>query len=455
MAGPVISIPIDRIHLYEENPRHERMTDPEKIRAYLCKDEQVLELAQSISAKRTNPLELIGVVRIDEEHETGEPTYEVWEGNRRVCALQLLNDPELAPAKWKKRFKDLAASMEPIKEVEGRVFEDRAELRFWMQNIHNGAQEGRGRKDWGPDEQHRDNPTRKNAIAFDLLERAQRAGLISKDDREGKLTTLQRYVGSKHLRPVLRADDTDPGNVVYNRPDKDLTKLLRVLIRDLKDGEITSRKNDTHIAAYAARLEEKAGLSSKALPPSTFPPVEEQGGGSPKPYFGEPGAVTTGGTDVVIPPSAPPAPDDAPLRRPKAASPNKVKQNQELHFTIEGLAHQKLAHLYYSICRVSVKDHAPLIAIGCWSFLESVAKLLGAKEDQPFPHYFNSKAIQELGFEKKDAQAIIAALKRLAEGGNVTKHHAVGASFDSATIVNDMATVSPMIANALKRHQGR
>ena len=192
MPSDVFPIPVERIHLYEENPRHGAITDPSEIIKVLLQDEQVYELAKSIAEHKTNPLELLGVVEITEEGAT-EPSYEVWEGNRRVCAVLLLNDPDLAPPKWRKRFQKLSDDVDVIETIEGRSFDDHDELRFWMRNIHNGMQDGRGRKDWGPDEQHRDNPTRKNAIAFELLEMAETLHLITRSDRKGKLTTLQRF----------------------------------------------------------------------------------------------------------------------------------------------------------------------------------------------------------------------------------------------------------------------
>lgn len=451
MAGPVISIPIDRIHLYEENPRHERMSDPEKIRTYLCKDEQVLELAQSIADRKTNPLELIGVVRIDDEQETGEPTYEVWEGNRRVCALQLLMDPELAPAKWKKKFKELAASMDPITEVEGRVFDDRAELRFWMQNIHNGSQEGRGRKSWGPDEQHRDNPTRKNAIAFVLLERAQRHGLISKEERRGTLTTFQRYVGSKHFRPVLKVDDTDPSNVEFKRTEKELTQLLRILIPDLKEGRISSRHDEDTVKNYAAALMEKAGLTPKVSPSPSDPGTPEVGGGErAKPYsdghgggtstsFPIDGADTTSDVDDLS--------DDKAAPRPKM--PVKVKVAKDLMSAIEATGNEKLGLLYHSLTRISAKDHTPLIAIGCWALLETCAKECGANPTTPFIDFFSPGYMGRLGIHKKAAGPINDALVRISRGGNATKHHSTAATLDFRSLINDMQTVAPMLAKAL------
>lgn len=67
MASKVFSIPVDRIRLYERNPRHGEITDPEEIIEYLLEDEQVYELAKSIAEHSTNPLELLGVVEITQK----------------------------------------------------------------------------------------------------------------------------------------------------------------------------------------------------------------------------------------------------------------------------------------------------------------------------------------------------------------------------------------------------
>jgi hypothetical protein len=79
------SVDIDRIFLYEENPRHEPIDSQPEIIEHLCKDEQVYNLARNIADAGPNPLELLGLVQIAG---SGTPetkkTYEVWEGNRRV-----------------------------------------------------------------------------------------------------------------------------------------------------------------------------------------------------------------------------------------------------------------------------------------------------------------------------------------------------------------------------------
>lgn len=438
MASEVRAFPIERIHLYAENPRHGKISDPDKIIKHLLKDEQVFELAKSIAERTANPLELIGVVRIDDEDDSGEPTYEVWEGNRRVCAMMLLNDPDKAPPKWRPRFEELSKNIELFETIEGRVFDDQEELRFWMRNIHNGAQGGRGRKDWGPDEQHRDKPTRKNAIAFELLERAETLGLITSSQRRGSLTTLQRYVEKPALRQILQANDTDPGNVIFGRAESDFDKLLRKLIEDLKSGVISSRKNESQVVEYAETLEFAAGVEpaceEKPADPDRSQHDGEPNADSPNADEGDNGDESDDKDDGDIP-------------RPKPAT--KLKRNKELVRAIENLGSDKLANLYHSITSINAKTHPQLVAVGAWSLLETCAALCGATEKNAFNHYFSKGMMGKMGVAKRTAGAISDALERLAKGGNTTKHDAIAGTFDYRSLINDMERVSSFIAEAL------
>jgi hypothetical protein len=49
-------IKIERIFLYEENPRHEPIESEPEIIEHLCRDEQVFNLARNIADAGSNPL---------------------------------------------------------------------------------------------------------------------------------------------------------------------------------------------------------------------------------------------------------------------------------------------------------------------------------------------------------------------------------------------------------------
>lgn len=111
MARYLESIDIDRIFLYEENPRHEPIESEPEIIEHLCKDEAVFNLARNISEAGTNPLAILGIVQIPGSGASDtKKSYKVLEGNRRVCAIKLLNDPDLAPPNLRKDFARLASA---------------------------------------------------------------------------------------------------------------------------------------------------------------------------------------------------------------------------------------------------------------------------------------------------------------------------------------------------------
>jgi hypothetical protein len=430
MASDVISIPVDRIHLFEENPRHGLITDPEEVIDYLCQDEQVLVLAESIvEVGETNPLELIGVVRIDDEEDAGDPTYEVWEGNRRVCAVMLLNDPDKAPAKWRKRFKELATGFPGIETLDGRVFDDKPKLRFWMRNIHGGEQGGRGRKGWDAQAIQRDVGGSKNAFALFLLDEAERRGIISKIERKNKITTLQRYATA--LRPILEVDDRDPTDVTFNRAEDEFDALLRQVMNDLLANRIRSRHNEPEIREYAASLEERAGVIRD--------PGPDTGGGA----GGAGGGGGSGGGGQAGPKGSGPDDDDPP-RRPQ---PTKVKRHAGLATAIGKLGSDKLDDLYGSITKVSASSNPQLVAVGVWALIETIACICGATNS--FPSFFSKGTLSKLGFQGDKATALHVVFERLSRAGNTTKHDAIGGAFDHRQLINDMEVVSPALAKAL------
>jgi hypothetical protein len=146
-------IPVERIFLDLSNPRHEPYKTEAEVIEYLCRQEQVYSLARDIAKIGMNPLEIFAVIPADKTSRT--QSFVVAEGNRRMCALKLLDDPDLAPAKYRKDFTKLSEDSVKISEVPGIVFEDEAELSLWLERIHGGVQGGVGRKPWNPEQKTR------------------------------------------------------------------------------------------------------------------------------------------------------------------------------------------------------------------------------------------------------------------------------------------------------------
>lgn len=267
-------IEVDRIFLYEENPRHEPIETQEEIIEHLCKDEQVFNLARNISEAGPNPLVLVGLVQIPGSGASStKKVYQVWEGNRRICAIKLLNDPDLAPPHLRKDFARLSSESGhvPIKRLPAVVFDDHDDLKYWMGIIHNGPQTGIGLLDWDAPQKARHFGSSRNRVALAVLDAAEDLGFISKEERQGKLTTAQRFLNSSVVREALGIDTSNPEDVTYNRPLEHFKKQLSRFIDDLKDGDkITSRYNRSQVDAYGRKLASNPEIGTERIEPVTL-----------------------------------------------------------------------------------------------------------------------------------------------------------------------------------------
>jgi hypothetical protein len=119
-------VPIGQIFLDLSNPRHEPLATEDEAIQYLCDKEEVWTLARDITAIGLNPLERVALIPIKGQ----KGAYTMAEGNRRLCALKLLADPDRAPAKLRKGFATLAAQRTPPKEFWAAEFADDEEVRL-------------------------------------------------------------------------------------------------------------------------------------------------------------------------------------------------------------------------------------------------------------------------------------------------------------------------------------
>ena len=115
------NISLDRIFLHHENPRHEPYETQAQVIDWLCRNEEVSQLAHDICKNGLSPLDRFGLIQ---DHDTAgdDATYIAAEGNRRLCALKLLTDPDLAPPERKAYFENLAEGWLPIVEVPCVIF---------------------------------------------------------------------------------------------------------------------------------------------------------------------------------------------------------------------------------------------------------------------------------------------------------------------------------------------
>lgn len=411
-------VEIGRIFLDLENPRHEPYENEAEVIDYLCRHENVFPLAKDIVQHGLNPLELLAVIPEDsgDTGKSGKPTFIVAEGNRRLCALKLLDDPERAPPKLRKPLEDLGRGWDGVGELTCMVFPDRESVRMWLGRIHEGEQGGIGRKKWNADQTARYSGDSKNKTALAVLDYAESAEMITAEDRKGKLTTVQRYLVNQLVRDAMGIDNSNINDISRNRPKADFDLMLRKFLDDLARGHVNSRANKEQHNAYARELASIQGLTRETIPPDSLKSASSprRGGGAKRPA----------------------------KRKPRRYIP----YLPEVMHALEALQGEKLPHLYNSICTVTVESHAPLVSIGAWAFLESLSAKAGRNAQTDFLSFFGKAKLQDYGLSKgKGDKAIHEALRRVAASGDVTKHDGTAALFNGEQLVNDMETLNDLV----------
>jgi len=427
MTNPPVNmiVELNRIFLDPENPRHEPCETQGEIIEFLCQNENIYQLAKDIREHGLNPLELFALIPDDEGLDDDKETFFVAEGNRRICALKLLDDPELAPSKYRKVFEAASEGWEGISTLSCVFFEDRKAVDLWLRRIHDGEQGGIGRRKWNADQSARHSGDKKNKVALAVLDYAEENQLISGEDRKGKLTTVQRYFVNQEVREAMGIDVSNPDKVYRNRSRKDFDLLLTKFLDDLLKGEVHSRSKKADIQAYAREIRAVSGQSHQEIPPEPLDAPAQGGKGKKR------------------------------KRRPqKPKFIGYLPYDQDVMDALEDLGRYKLPHLYSSICNIKLESHTPLLAIGAWAFMESLSAKAG-RSGAAFSAFFSKQRLRNYGLAtEKGDKSINEALNRLADAGNVTKHHKTAALFSGEQLANDMETLTPLILKCIEEAKG-
>ena len=425
---------LSQLSLNPENPRFDPVKDESAALEELCDREQMVEIGEDIVTNGLNPLELIGVVAAPGRKAKGGQTYIVHEGNRRIGAMKMVADFRLAPKKYQAGFKKLDASALP-EDIEAIEFSSKADLDHWIKLLHQRDSNPAGRNSWKPDQQVRAFGQTRNKRVVDLLDYAEQQGWISRKARNGKVSTLQRFVSNPSFRQHAGfhyADGTDDlvvdDQTVFDRE-------LKALIDDMLAGKVNTRYDKAAIGRWITGR--KAALATSSGSGSS----KTTGGAGPaSPGSGTGGGTGAGGTGGGGTKSPPP---------PKKAQ--NLRYDQDIASELETLGSQKLISFYHSICDVSLQ-HTPLLVVGCWSFLETLGANVQGTPDKCFKDVFSANYLDKsLGFsDKSRRKELLGAIGRLHDNGNLTKHAPSGAWMDGQQLYNDMVTIRPVIVRVLQ-----
>ena len=272
------AVSLKKIYLDLENPRHAPLSNESEAIKLLAKEFDVRALAKHITdIGGTSPLDLLALV----PHPRVKGGYIAAEGNRRVCALKLLDDPDKAGNELDKNYfrslKNRLAS--PISTVLAVTFPDMVSARPWVELRHD-APTGVGTKKWEAEEKARFNKSGKgnnpNALALEAMEYARTQQLIPEDNLEKlTITTLTRFLSTPDVRSALGIADNK--ELKINVPAEQFDSALTKFLMDSAGSEsvVTSRANAAERRAYAEDFR-ASGHSPSIRGISPYTPFLEQ-----------------------------------------------------------------------------------------------------------------------------------------------------------------------------------
>lgn len=334
--------------------------------------QKLVNLAKDILAQGgISPGEPIWVVR-------GEAfgSYIVVEGNRRVTALKLLDNPVLADGSViEKQVRELATQFasHPIRELTGVVFSSSEEAEPWRRRRHLSSGSGVGLEPWdtlakGRADRDHGKRSRRVLTVYEYLQDASDDWRDIATTLDGRWTTVERVLNAAPIKDLLGIEiDPKTGTVTFENGNEAAgKKLLRSILGAMAaasfDFANVEKKEDRQ-----AFIERFAGMSVKAEPSSN------------------PSAST-----LPQPLQSPPAPPS--LRRPKLDTTKRTTlapRSGSRTFQVDGV---RLNTIYRECRELSVEKNENAAALLLRVFIELSSEALLAETRALIPPKFTPKA---------------------------------------------------------------
>lgn len=409
--------------LNRENPRHVPKDNQPEVIEYLLRDEEVMNLARHMSVHGINPLEVVAVF----PDEDGNLI--VAEGNRRICAAQLLTDPKKAPENSRARFKALAEKSRDVSQVNIALFPDYATAQPWLQVLHDGEQDGVGRRRWKPAQKARATTSKStDALAVALLDYAEENGIIGVSEREAiRVSTATRYLANPAVRQAmgLLSMATSDKVVIDGGLGIDwFADVLRNFFAGIQSGKLHSRSVTKEWVAYA----------------------DEVARDFPRP------AILARSEPIEIAPSF-----DETADPPKAARPTKARivppetrfiaRSAPVVAGLNKLGSFKLSSLYHSLTSIRLDEHPALLTTGSWVFLETVCAVHGLTSGD-FVAYLSPR-LGGLVASRNAVKECRLSLEYISSHGNAQKHSPTFTAVDARNLNNHFQVLEPVFVGLI------
>lgn len=241
----LVDIEVSRLRLDVRNPRLSAVPDSQRDALGEMSEVQgakLVALCRHISQHGLNPTQRFIVIPDDDNQ------FIVLDGNRRLTALRVLDNPELAIHRLSdtelRQLKQIAASYTPIEAAPAAVFKKREDADVWIALIHGGESDGAGSVPWSAQQKARHKARAgTKAPHLQVLEFVFNEGKLSDQATQiyerGRypVSTLERALTTPYVRDQLGIELAE-GQVVTHYPKSEVLKGLTKLVDEIGSGTV-------------------------------------------------------------------------------------------------------------------------------------------------------------------------------------------------------------------------
>ncbi len=244
MTHERLSIPLARLRLNTENDRHGPLSSEYDCIQWMLTHhgKEIRNLAKDIASHGLSPID--GVLVLPYPEIAGD--YVVWEGNRRVTALKLIDDPNRCPdAKLRRKFVEIRgkARVSIPTDIECIVASSMEDAERLIELRHQGPQDGVGTLQWDAQQKSRHLQRLGKTGRYDFTHQVIDAFVdkLNPDLREKvtakgfRISTLDRLLRNPDVREFLGISNEDGVPRRFLRESETLKGLTRML-GDIADG---------------------------------------------------------------------------------------------------------------------------------------------------------------------------------------------------------------------------
>ena len=259
-----------------ENYRFEPLASQKEAIDRMVEDQgdKLYFLGLDIITNGLNPIDLIMVTPTEDNR------YIVLEGNRRVTALKLLNNPTLIADKYsslRKKFqkllKDSSDAILQLRSIDCAIFESPLEADIWIKRKHSGELNGIGTVTWNSQQKQRfeERTEGKSSIPLQIISLLKSYKNVPQDIKDAlpklNITNLQRLIADPYVREQIGVDINN-GLLVSKIEISEVIKGFVKIISDILDPQfkVANIYNREKRKEYIDKLDksQKPDLSKEA-----------------------------------------------------------------------------------------------------------------------------------------------------------------------------------------------